>query len=110
MGRVAPTETPSAPNYTLCPQLVLAPPAGVACNGGVRVLFGCARLEYGHSDLAISLAGRAPRARKWNNDNGGRPITKSPGHLPQSRQQAQDSTHDLYGEQAEAPGRGNLVR
>src|SRR5262249_53701194 len=110
MGRVAPTETPSAPNYTLCPQLVLAPPAGVACNGGGRVPFWCARAGYGGSDLAISLAGRAPRARKWNNDNGGRPLTKSPGHLPQSRPQEQDSAHDLSGERGEAPGRGNLVR
>jgi len=67
---------------TLCPQLVLAPPADVACNGGVRVVFACARLEQGHSDLAISLAGRGLRARKWNNGNGGRPLTKSSRHLP----------------------------
>src|SRR5262245_10053582 len=79
------TATPSGLEWTscpyrdtLCPQLVLAPPAGVACNGGVRVLFECARLEHGHSDLAISLAGRGLRARKWNTDNGGRPLTKSP--------------------------------
>src|SRR5262245_53065470 len=64
------TATPSGLEWTalpyrgtLCPQLVLAPPAGVACNGGVRVLFECARREYGHSDLAISLAGRGLRAR-----------------------------------------------
>src|SRR5262249_61239585 len=79
---------PSLPYQgTLCPQLVLAPPAGVACNGGVRVLFECARLKHGHSDLAISLAGRGLRARKWNEDNGGRPLTKSPRHLPKSRPQ-----------------------
>src|SRR5262245_63468111 len=81
------TVTPSGLEWmpyrgTRCPQLVLAPPAGVACNGGVRVLFECVRLEHGHSDLAISLAGRGLRARKWNNDNGGRPLTKSPRHFP----------------------------
>src|SRR5262249_49164768 len=69
-GRVPPPRRvdlkgPSLPyRGTLCPQLVLAPPAGVACNGGVRVLFECARLEHGHSDLAISLAGKGPASEK----------------------------------------------
>src|SRR2546430_4470593 len=36
-----------------------------------------ARVENGHSDSAISLAARGPRTIKWNNDNGGRPLTKS---------------------------------
>src|SRR5262249_39484525 len=87
-GRVCPyRDTLSAPNYTLCPQLVLAPPAGVACNGGGRGLFWGTRLGHGDSDLAIRLPGRGRRARKRNNDNGGRPLTKSPGHIPQSRPQ-----------------------
>src|SRR5262249_43494386 len=69
-GRVPPPRRvdlkgPSLPyRGTLCPQLVLAPPAGVACNGGGPVLFWCAPLEPWHRDLAISLAGKGPASEK----------------------------------------------
>src|SRR5262245_29554899 len=124
MGRQGPSQPRCARNFTvtqsgaegglaqtrrLCPQLMLAPPADVACNGRVRVLLNVSS-KNAHSDLAISLAGRGPRARKWNNGNGGRPLTKSSGHLPQPRPQEQDPAHDFSSERSEAPGRCNLVR
>src|SRR4029077_8258934 len=111
------TATPSGPDGPACPsrggscpQLVLAPSADVACNGGVRVLLGFITKKMGNSDLAISLAARGARARKWNNGNGGRPLAKSAGHVPQSCPQEQDAAYDLPGERREASRCGHLVR
>src|SRR5215468_1703359 len=110
------TATPSGPDGACssrggsCPQLVLAPSADVACNGGVRVLLDVHNQKNAYSGLAISLAARGARARKWNNDNGGRPLAKSAGHVPQSCPQEQDSAHDLSGERREASRRSHLVR
>src|SRR5262249_15352207 len=103
-GWFAPKEAPFAPNLCLrgartCP--VMAPSR--SCEY-------CEALQIGHSGLAISLAGRGLRAKKWINDDGGRPLTESPRHLPQSCPQEQNPTHHLPGERGEATRRGDLVR
>src|SRR5258707_12608876 len=62
----------------LCPQLVLAPPADVACNGGGRGPFWGGRVEKRGSDLAIKPAGRGLRGGKKEKGKRGRPRTKTP--------------------------------
>src|SRR5258708_20191636 len=74
----------------LCPQLVLAPPADVACNGGGRGLFWCARVEKGARDLAKNLPGKGPRAGKRNH----REIRKPPPKTPKPPPDSPPTTHN----------------
>src|SRR3981189_1119289 len=97
---------------TLCPQLVLAPPADVPCNGTVRVLSNVQPRKWAQR-LGNKAPGKGPvsqKMKKWNKNNGGRTRTKSPRHLPQSCPQEQNAAHDLPGERSETARRGDLVR
>src|ERR1700716_1815619 len=50
------------------------------------------------------------QTRLRDKNNGGRPRTKSTGHLPKSRSQNQNATDDLSGQWSEAAGDSHLVR
>src|SRR5260370_13326725 len=84
-------------------QLLLARCGDVACNSRPKPWSN----PTGGQGLAI-ISREGAREQITDNDNGGRPLTKSARHLPESRTPEQHPTDHLSCELAKADRRGNM--